>query len=158
MEAVIIDIDQQDLKEYESMKMALENIDDLQTECDIDDVSVAEWNEDPIRGTEFETLTCEEILEFDNEDVNCGRMDEKEQLKKEEAVVQKDPQSLSSKSEVDIIENVQDTSCLIESAKRDEGANLNVITSEVISLEQPSVSLMENKSDAKTLKRYFRKL
>lgn len=61
MEAVIIDIDQQDLKEYESMKMALENVDDLQTECDIDDVSVAEWNEDPIRGTEFETVTCEEI-------------------------------------------------------------------------------------------------
>merc|ERR1712179_185064 len=104
------------------------------------------------RGTEFETLTCEEILEFDNEDVNYGRMDEKEQLKKEEAVVQKDPQSLSSKSDVDIIENVQDTSCLIESAKRDEGANLNVITSEVISLEQPSVSLMENKRDAKTTK------
>merc|ERR1711915_186615 len=71
MEAVIIDIDQQDLQEYESMKMALENIDDLQTECDIEDVSVAEWNEEPVRGTEFETLTCEEILEFDDVAVRC---------------------------------------------------------------------------------------
>ena len=150
MEAVIIDIDQQDLQEYESMKMALENIDDLQTECDIDDVSVAEWNEDPIRGTEFETLTCEEILELDNEDIKNEQMGEIEQLKKEETVLQKEHQSLS-KSEVEIVENVQDTSFIIESAKSDEGAKLNVMTSEV-SLEQPSARSVENKSDSKSTK------
>ena len=64
MEAIIIDVDRQDLEEYESMKAALENIDDLQTECDIDDVSVAEWNEPP-RGTEFETFACEEVVQLD---------------------------------------------------------------------------------------------
>ena len=65
MEAIVIDIDGQDLEEYESMKKALENIDELQTECDIEDVSVAEWNEQPAAGTEFETFTCEEVLELD---------------------------------------------------------------------------------------------
>merc|ERR1712128_374515 len=81
MEAIIIDIDQQDLEEYESMKMALENIDDLQTECDIEDVSVAEWNEEPVRGTEFETMTCEEILEFDDVAIKCEPVEEvKEQI------------------------------------------------------------------------------
>ena len=59
-----MDIDQADLEEYESMKRDLENVDDLQTECDIDD-DIAEWNEEPVHGTEFETKTCEEVLEFD---------------------------------------------------------------------------------------------
>merc|ERR1719308_226060 len=150
MEAIVIDIDRQDLQEYESMKMALENIDDLQTECDIEDVSVAEWNEDPIRGTEFETLTCEEIFELDNEEIKYGQMGEIEQLKKEKTVLQKEHQFLS-KSEVDIVENVQDTSFIIESAKSDEGAKLNVMTSEV-SLEQLSARSVENKSDSKSTK------
>merc|ERR1711915_491379 len=69
MEAIVIDIDRQDLEEYESMKNALENIDDLQTECDIEDVSVAEWNDQPAMGTEFETHTCEEVLEYDEVEI-----------------------------------------------------------------------------------------
>ena len=64
MEAIIVDIDQADLEEYESMKRDLENVDDLQTECDIDD-DLAEWNEEPVQGTEFETKTCEEVMQYD---------------------------------------------------------------------------------------------
>ena len=67
MEAIVIDIDRQDLEEYESMQKALENVDDLKTECDIEDCSVVEWNEEPVKGTEFETFVCEEILELDDE-------------------------------------------------------------------------------------------
>ena len=66
MEAIVIDIDRQDLEEYESMKRELENVDDLKTECDIEDVSVAEWNE-PAKGTEFEAFVCEEIMEIKDE-------------------------------------------------------------------------------------------
>ena len=66
MEAIVIDIDRQDLEEYESMKRELENIDDLKTECDIEDVSVADWNE-PVKGTEFEAFVCEEIMEIKDE-------------------------------------------------------------------------------------------
>ena len=66
MEAIIVDIDQADLEEYESMKRDLENVDDLQTECDIDD-DIAEWNEEPVQGTEFETKTCEEVMEYDED-------------------------------------------------------------------------------------------
>merc|ERR1712223_2246671 len=58
------DIDQQDLEEYESMKKELENVDDLQTECDIDE-DIAEWNDVPVEGTEFETKICEEMIEYD---------------------------------------------------------------------------------------------
>ena len=64
MEAIIVDIDQQDLEEYESMKKELENVDDLQTECDIDE-DIAEWNDVPVEGTEFETKICEEMIEYD---------------------------------------------------------------------------------------------
>merc|ERR550532_539817 len=66
MEAIVIDIDRHDLEEYESMKRELENVDDLKTECDIEDVSVADWNE-PVKGTEFEAFTCEEIMEIKDE-------------------------------------------------------------------------------------------
>ena len=59
-----MDIDQADFEEYESMKRDLENVDDLQTECDIDD-DIAEWNEEPVQGTEFKTKTCEEVMEYD---------------------------------------------------------------------------------------------
>jgi hypothetical protein len=48
MEAIIIDIDQQGLEEYESLRRALENVDDLQTEADMEDVSIAEWNDEPL--------------------------------------------------------------------------------------------------------------
>ena len=48
MEAIIIDIDQQDLEEYESLRRQLENVDDLQTEADMEDVSIAEWNDEPL--------------------------------------------------------------------------------------------------------------
>ena len=68
MEAIIIDVDRQELEEYESMKKALENVDDLKTECDIDDVVEDDWNE-PIKGTEFETFACEEIMELDDDNV-----------------------------------------------------------------------------------------
>ena len=67
MEAIVIDIDRQDLEEYESMKAALENVDDLKTECDLVDCSVADWNAEPVGGTEFETFACEEILELDQQ-------------------------------------------------------------------------------------------
>ena len=66
MEAIVIDIDRQDLEEYESMQKALENVDDLKTECDIEDCSVADWNEEPAKGTEFETFVCEEMMELDD--------------------------------------------------------------------------------------------
>ena len=59
-----MDIDQADLEQYESIKREMENIDDLQTECDIDD-DIAEWIEEPVKGTEFETMTCEEVFEYD---------------------------------------------------------------------------------------------
>merc|ERR1711872_824407 len=65
MEAVIIDIDQQGLEEYESLRNALENVDDLKTEADIDDVSIADLNDEPDNIREFEALTCEEIFELD---------------------------------------------------------------------------------------------
>merc|ERR1712142_478587 len=71
-EAVIIDVDQQDLEEYESMKNALENVDDLKTEADVDDVSIADWNEEPANVREYEALTCEEIFELDDDRIESN--------------------------------------------------------------------------------------
>ena len=71
-----MDIDQADLEEYESMKRDLENVDDLQTECDIDD-DLAEWNEEPVQGTEFETKTCEEVMQFDEVNIEEVQIDKK---------------------------------------------------------------------------------
>ena len=67
MEALIIDVDQAGLEEYESLRLALENVDDLKTEADIDEVSLAEWIEEPVNVREYEALTCEEIFELDDD-------------------------------------------------------------------------------------------
>ena len=67
MEAIIIDIDQQGFEEYESLRLALENVDDLKTEADIDEVSMAEWIEEPVNVREYEALACEEIFELDDD-------------------------------------------------------------------------------------------
>ena len=67
MEAVIIDVDEEGLEEYESMKRALEGVDDLKTEADIDEVS--EWNDEVPNIMEYEALTCEEVFEYDQEGV-----------------------------------------------------------------------------------------
>ena len=48
MEAIIIDVDEEGLEEYESLRRAMENVDDLQTEADMEDVSIAEWNDEPL--------------------------------------------------------------------------------------------------------------
>merc|ERR1712066_191977 len=108
MEAIVIDIDRQDLEEYESMQAALENVDDLQTECDIEDCSVAEWNEEPVKGTEFETFACEEIMELDDKKVDGASPDEpiepivtNDKFEYESDTIKRAPKKDKSKSEVE---------------------------------------------------------
>ena len=73
MDAVIIDVDQQDFEEYESMRNAMENVDDLKTEADIDDVSIADWNDEPVNVREYEALTCEEVFELDDDKLEIAK-------------------------------------------------------------------------------------
>merc|ERR1711962_1025896 len=65
MEAIVIDIDQQGLEEYESLKAALENVDDLKTEAD--EVSIGDWNDEPGNVQEYEAVACEEIFDLNDE-------------------------------------------------------------------------------------------
>jgi hypothetical protein len=158
MEAIIIDIDQQDLEEYESMKMALENIDDLQTDCDIEDVSVAELNEDPVRGTEFETLTCEEILEFDDVEIKCEPIEIVEHPVAESNIMKQEEQILEQGIDLpktDAITVIQ------ESSKKTETENMKVKEGELDEskavssdgeLGQMPIVLSESKSDVITSK------
>ena len=68
MEAIIIDVDEQGLEEYESLKNAMENVDDLKTEADLDEESIAEWNEEPAADArEYEALACEEVFDLDDD-------------------------------------------------------------------------------------------
>ena len=104
MEAVIIDVDQEGLEEYESMKRALEGVDDLKTEADIDEVS--EWNEEVPNIMEYEALTCEEVFEYDQEGVtNANITTESETLQgltesnvKKQKVFSPAPESIKEKS------------------------------------------------------------
>ncbi len=104
MEAVIIDVDQEGLEEYESMKRALEGVDDLKTEADIDEVS--EWNEEVPNIMEYEALTCEEVFEYDQEGVtNANITTESDTLQgltesnvKKQKVFSPAPESIKEKS------------------------------------------------------------
>ena len=44
IEALVIDIDEQELEDAEKVKSTLEGIDDVQTEADVDDISVESWH------------------------------------------------------------------------------------------------------------------
>merc|ERR1712066_1010985 len=136
MEAIVIDIDRQDLEEYESMQAALENVDDLQTECDIEDCSVAEWNEEPVKGTEFETFACEEIMELDDKKLDGASPDEpigpivtNDKFEYESDTIKRAPKKDKSKSEVeaDSAQLVKESEVLLREEVNTEDKKLDEI-------------------------------